>query len=240
MFVTSNMKKIDAVILAGGLGTRLRSVVNNRPKVLAEVNGRPFITFLLDRLRSAGVEKVILCIGYLGWQVKSLLGDFYREMELIYSVEDTPLGTGGALRLALPAIRSEDVLVMNGDSFYTAELPAFYHQHKILFANASILLTKVTNMRRYGSIKTDRDGRIICFKEKSAEKGPGLINTGIYLIKREMIATIRREVSLSLEKDIFPAWINRGLFGVPSEGEFIDIGTPASYRQAESFFSQVA
>ncbi len=124
-----NLSQVTALILAGGLGTRLRSSVADRPKVLAPVLGKPFLSYLLDRLQISGIQKVVLCIGYLGEQVQETYGSSYHNMELRYSQETTLLGTGGALRLALPLISSPTVLIINGDSFYDANLNDFHQWH---------------------------------------------------------------------------------------------------------------
>ena len=139
----TGLEETTAVILAGGLGTRLREVVADRPKVLAEVNGRPFLACLLDRLVDAGILKVVLCTGYMAELVRETCGNSYRGTELLYSREESPLGTGGALRLALPLIDSDPVLVMNGDSFCDADLVLFARQHLSAAAQASLILVQV-------------------------------------------------------------------------------------------------
>jgi NDP-sugar pyrophosphorylase family protein len=227
---------ITAVVLAGGLGTRLRSAVADRPKVLAPVHGRPFITYLLDRLIDAGVKRAVLCTGYRADMVEETLGPRYRTLELAYSVESSPLGTGGALRLALPHVASDPILVLNGDSFFEADLPAFRAAHAAGGMAASLLLAAVADVARYGAASIDGAGRVTRFVEKGAVSGPGLINAGIYLFAREVLEAIP-EGEVSLERDLFPRLIAAGLRGVPGAGRFIDIGIPDDYRAAEAFFS---
>lgn len=226
---------MTAVLLAGGLGTRLRSVVADQPKALAKVRGRAFLSYLLEQVATAGVKKVVLCTGYLGSQVQQSFGDSYGHLELLYSQEATPLGTGGALRFALPLFQSEYVLVMNGDSFCTVELDAFWNWHRSREARASMVLVKAADARRYGRVYTRRDGQIQRFEEKSSEEGASWINAGIYLIRSELVETIHPNNHVSLEQEVIPAWIGQGLYGYESDGRLLDIGTPESYLSAEQF-----
>lgn len=227
---------VTVAILAGGLGTRLHSILADRPKVLAKVQGRPFIAYLLDQMVHAGVRYVVLCTGYLGEQIKNEFGDSYKTLYLVYSQEYSPMGTAGALRLALPLFKSDHVLVMNGDSFFNIDMRAFWIWHCARGAEASLLLAKVQDMRQYGRVHLDNNGRVLRFKEKDDKGGPGWINAGIYLIKRHLILTIPANRAVSLEKEMFPVWISKGLYGYQSQGRFLDIGTPEAYAAAEQFF----
>jgi len=233
-----NLSHITAAILAGGLGTRLRSVVPDRPKVLAEVAGRPFVFHLLDQLAAVRVRQVVLCTGYLAHQVRDTLGETYGPMNLLYSQEPSPLGTGGALRLALSLLESETVLVLNGDSFCRANLRAFSLVHRLRGAKVTLLLAEVTDTGRFGWVELDGEGRITGFREKGKANGSGWVNGGIYLIDRSLLQTIPPQQTVSLEQDLFPAWIGRGFYGFRSEGRFIDIGIPESLAGAETFFLQ--
>jgi len=233
-----NLSHITAAILAGGLGTRLRPMVADRPKVLAEVGGRPFIFFLLDQLAAVRVRQVVLCTGYLAHQIRDTLGETYGPMNLLYSQEPSALGTGGAICLALPLLESETVLVLNGDSFCEANLRAFCLVHRLRGAQASLLLAEVTDTGRFGWVELDEEGRITGFREKGKATGSGWVNGGIYLINRSLLETIPPQQAASLEQDLFPAWIGRGLYGFRSEGRFIDIGIPESLAGAETFFHQ--
>ena len=232
------MSDITTVILAGGLGTRLRSVLSDRPKMLAEVLGRPFLTYLLDQLSSAGARKVILCIGYMGDSVQKVYGDVYKSLHLLYSQEDEPLGTGGALRLALPLIESEHVLVMNGDSYIHADLSYYVDWFFQIDRKASLLLVKVPDTSRYGMVKVEKDESISIFEEKEKAKGARWINAGVYLMKTSLLKSIPVGKSFSLEREFFPSLVGKGLFGRQCKGKFIDIGTPESYVNAENFFGE--
>lgn len=229
-------KRLQAFILAGGLGTRLRSVVSNRQKVAAEVRGRPFLAFLFDQLIENGIRSVILCTGYHGNDLRERFGNSYDRLQLTYSIEKEPLGTAGALKLAEPLINAGTALVMNGDSYCRVDLADFLEFHSRNGAAASILLTRVADTSRYGRVFLDQGGRITHFEEKGAHRGDGIINAGIYLLSREVIHSIPDDRPVSLEREIFPAM--SGLFGYEVPGPFIDIGTPEDYARAEAFFAR--
>ena len=228
---------VTALVLAGGLGTRLRPVVADRPKALVEVNGRPFITFLLDQLAAAGLRRAILCTGYLGEQVRASLGERYAGLALGYSHEPQPLGTAGALRLALPQTDSAQVLVLNGDSYCQVDLPAFWAWHHTRPAAASLLLTQVPDTRRYGRVERDAHDAVTGFVEKSAAAGPGWISAGLYLLARQLLTEIPAGRAVSIEREVFPAWVGRGLYGCPLGGRFLDFGTPEALAELPAFFA---
>jgi NDP-sugar pyrophosphorylase family protein len=230
------LSDVTAIILAGGLGTRLSAVVPGKPKVLAQVGGRPFIEYLLDRLQQEGVLSVILCTGYMADPVEHSLGSNYGNLTLAYSREASPMGTGGALRLALPRLTADPVLVLNGDSFYETPLQPFVEAHAARRSVASILLAETDDTRRYGRVEADDQGHIARFSEKAATEGPGWINAGIYLLNRSVIEAIPAGRNVSLEHEVFPQWIGRGLDGYKSQGRFWDIGVPDAYEQANADF----
>ncbi len=232
----NGISRTDAMILAGGLGTRLRSVVADRPKVLAPVVGRPFLTYLLDQFDETGLERVVLCTGHLGEQVESAFGLEHGSLSLSYSRELRPLGTGGALKLALPLTNSQTILIANGDSYCGADFHALLDFHRRCGARATVLLTEVHDVSRYGCVRTDTGGAVLGFGEKSGESGPGRINAGIYMIERDLLDEIPAEVPISLERDLFPSWIGRGFHGFEGSGRFLDIGTEKSFAAAQNFF----
>jgi NDP-sugar pyrophosphorylase family protein len=226
---------VTAAILAGGLGTRLRSAVPDRPKVLAEVCGRPFITYLLDRLVEASFLEVVLLTGYRGRQVQETLGETYQGMRLLYSEEPQPLGTAGALRLGLPQLKGRQVLLLNGDSYCEVDLPAFWKWHELIESSASMVLVRVPDVSRFGHVDCDSAGRLVGFREKQAANGAGWINAGVYLLERALVEQLPMG-PLSLERDLLPQWVARRLvWGMKCRGRFLDIGTPESYVEAESF-----
>ena len=234
----SAFSALTVAILAGGLGTRLLPVVSDRPKALAEIHGRPFLAYLMDRLSGAGSSRVVLCTGHLGEQIEQTFGERYRTLQIIYSRERRPLGTGGALRLALPYLLSDPVLVMNGDSFCATDLTSFWRWHATRGSQATMLLAEVPNTQRYGSVTIDHDGAVIQFAEKQ-HAGSGLINAGVYLLSRRVIDSITEDTAVSLEQNVFPALMNRGLYGYQERGRFLDIGTPEDFAVAEQFFAAI-
>lgn len=233
------LKGVSVALLAGGLGTRLRPVVADRPKVLAPVSGRPFLTYLLDQLLTAGVRETVLLVGYAADRVRTAIGDDYRGMRLIYSIETEPLGTGGAVRLALPQLCGQTILLLNGDSYCDVELAQFLAFHHRTKAHASLALAEVSDTSRYGRVCTDPVGRVVGFEEKGGVRSPGRINAGIYLLQRGAVDLIPESGPVSLEKEVFPQWVQlRGVWGFGG-GRFIDIGTPESYADADEFFRPV-
>jgi NDP-sugar pyrophosphorylase family protein len=227
----------EAMILAGGLGMRLRTVVADRPKPLAEVAGRPFVTFLLDHLSRYGFERVVLCLGHMGEYVPPVLGQKYRSLDLVYSFEHTPLGTGGALRNAAELIRENDVLVMNGDSFCDVDLDALDRAHRSCGAAATLAVLWQSDRRRSGAVTVDDTGRVLAFESRPSVQLPGLINAGVYMLRRDVLNEMQPGHKVSLEDELFPALVERGeLFARRVSGRFIDIGTPESYDAAKTFF----
>ena len=229
---------VTAAVLAGGLGTRLRSVVADRPKVLATVAGRPFLAYLLDRLEHAGVRETVLLVGFQADQVQAAFGETYGRMKLEYSHEPEPLGTAGAVRYAMPLFANQTVLLLNGDSYCDLDLNAYLQFHRGHGAAASIALTHVENASRFGRVHLGTDNRVVRFDEKDPVPAPGLINAGIYLFERELIESITAGQPASLERDVLPKWVEkRGVHGFRGGGRFIDIGVPESYVAAEAFFA---
>lgn len=234
----SNLSEINVVILAGGRGTRLEGILPGQQKVVAKVKEHPFLEYILKQLNKAGFKNVVICTSYLSDQVNSALGDNYSNISLSYSNEQPALSTAGAIAHALPYLKSNDVLIMNGDSFYDLDLQNAYDFHLKKKANATIILAKVKSTDRYGKVDLNDNNEIVSFEEKGERKSEGLINAGIYFIKKNLLEEIPKEVFVSLEKEMFPSWIGKGLYGFETMGGFIDIGTEESYKKAEEFFSQ--
>lgn len=229
--------ELCAVILAGGLGTRLRAVVSDRPKVMAMVAGRPFLTRLFDQLIESGVQKVVLCTGYMAGTIRDELGDRYQNLELLYSVEETPLGTGGALRQACENISGDKFLVLNGDSYCHCNIADFIAGQIANSASAGMVLARVEDVARFGAVQIKADSRVESFTEKGMRSGPGWINAGIYLLPTSRIREISIGQFVSLEREIIPHIIADGLYGYQCTGPFIDIGVPDEYQRAQKFFS---
>jgi len=224
-----------ALVLAGGLGTRLAPVIGGRPKVIAEVDGRPFLAFLLDRLAREGVGDVVLCTGHLGEQVADAIGHRHSGMTVTYSRETTPLGTGGALRHALALVGDDTVLALNGDSLCRASLRRLARWHEAHGAEATILLTRVLDATRFGRVEIGPAGRVVRFVEKTPGAGSTWISAGVYVLSRRLLAAIPADRPVSLEHEVLPAWIGRGLYGWASPGAFLDIGTPEDFAVAPAF-----
>jgi NDP-sugar pyrophosphorylase family protein len=230
---------VTGVVLAGGLGTRLRTVLPDTPKSVAPVEGRPFLFFLLEQLTRVGISPVILCTGHRASQVLSEIGNEYKSVPILYSQEEHPLGTAGALRLAWHNYpETAPWLLMNGDSFVDVDLRALIHSHERSGLAATITAVRVENGQRYGTIEWDEGQRITAFREKSAAPGSLWINGGVYVFERAFLDALPDRVPLSLEVDVFPAWVSRGIHVFASEARFIDIGTPESYALAQRFFSR--
>lgn len=231
----------EAIVLAGGLGTRLRPVVSDRPKVLAEVRARPFLTYLLTLLETQGCPTAILAVGFMADQVAEEYGSRYGRMELEYSLEAEPAGTGGAASLAASYLRGDEALVLNGDSILHddyAPLVALRRAHE---AAATVATVWMDDVSRYGVLSVQPSGRILAFDEKGGEGG-GQINAGVYAISSDLLRGL--EVPSSLERAGLPSWLDSGVWAWRSHGSFIDIGTPESYehlkRNHDSYLGRLA
>lgn len=209
----------------------------DRPKVLAEVMGRPFLAYVLDQLDGGGIRRVVLCTGYLGSQVRDAFGDRHLGMQVLYSQEATPLDTAGALRLALPMVGSHWILAMNGDSFCDVDLEDFWAWHVARGASASMVLATVQDTSAFGTVSLNPDCSLSSFQEKSSQKGAGWINGGVYLLGRNLFQDVPAGYPVSLERDLLPTWAGNGLFGYCSQGKFLDIGTAEGYFRAGEFFA---
>lgn len=219
-------------ILVGGLGTRLQAVTGGDQKVIAQVAGRPFLFRLLDQIADAGLRDVVLCTGHHARQVADAIGEEYRGLRVRYSCEPGPLGTAGALRNALPLLLSDPVLAMNGDSYGGLDLAIFREFHARVEARASIGVCEVDDTSASGLIEFDAQRAITRFDEKTVARTPGWINAGVYLLGRELLLSIPDGKPVSIEREIFPAWVGKKLYAFPFAGKFIDIGTPATYAAA--------
>ncbi|MBO7180274.1 MAG: nucleotidyltransferase family protein [Bacteroidales bacterium] len=230
----------EAIILCGGKGTRLKEVVNDVPKPLAPIDGIPFLSILMKYLKAQGIERVILATGYMHEKIENLYGNCYEGMEIVYSIEHNPLGTGGAIANALRKIKSENVLVLNGDSvikFQLNEIKKQFDEIKKQFSeikNHSLLILKpMERVERYGAVKTF-ENRVTAFEEKSF-KEQCLINTGVYILNKEIFSDKAENEVFSFEKDFLEKEVeNRSLFGIECKGFFIDIGVPEDYAAAQN------
>ncbi|HEY7160503.1 MAG TPA: nucleotidyltransferase family protein [Acidobacteriota bacterium] len=232
-------KDVTVLILAGGLGTRLERALPNLPKSLAPIKRKPFLNRLLEQIDDAGFKKVILCTGYLGELIHEEFGKSYRGLSLIYSQEKQPFGTAGALRLAVPLIKSDLCLVMNGDSYINIDLNDFLQWHLSHHFKGSIVLKRMPKPMRYGTVEINPQEIVKNFSEKTDQKDPGWINAGVYLFHKSLLKSLPRDQFLSLERQVLPFWLKHKLGGYRSNGKFIDIGTPESLKTAETFFEKL-
>jgi D-glycero-alpha-D-manno-heptose 1-phosphate guanylyltransferase len=227
---------MQAVVLAGGLGTRLRGVVPDLPKPLAPVGGRPFMAIVLERLRAQGFESAVLSVGYRHELIRAAFGDSFAGLALAYAVEERPLGTGGAIRLAARACSDAEVFVLNGDSYTEVAFAEMQARHRDAQTPLTVCAVEVADAARYGRVLV-ANSRLAGFAEKGAA-GPGLINAGVYLMRRDLLETLGLPEVFSFENDVLAArldalrphvYLTRGLF--------IDIGVPEDYTRAQRVFA---
>jgi D-glycero-alpha-D-manno-heptose 1-phosphate guanylyltransferase len=234
----SSLPNVTALILAGGSGTRLRAVTDT-PKPIVPAVERPYIYYLMEALQQAGIERAIICAGYRAELVVEAARECNPGLELIFSVEKEVLGTGGALRLASAQLETELALALNGDSFCDFELEAFLAFHRQHPGQVSILSTEVDDASRYGRMVFNGDGSVLRFEEKVSSPGRDWINAGVYLIPAIKLKQLPGKTPLSLERDVFPQWLNEGVYAFPVRAPFLDIGTPESYAAREDFIRSV-
>ena len=228
---------LRAFVLCGGQGTRLRPVLADRPKSMALISETPFLQLLLDRLRCQGVADVILGTGYMAEKIESYFGSGNKlAMRIRYSREHEPRGTGGALKLAEPLI-SDPVLVLNGDSYVEWSLNPMLELFRAKDADIVVVLQAVADVTRYGSVALDHDGRVTEFIEKGIPAGPGLINAGVYLLRKQIVRELPAGTAISLEREVFPSILDRRVYGLVCTGLFIDIGIPDDLKRAQELLA---
>jgi NDP-sugar pyrophosphorylase family protein len=228
---------VRAFVLCGGQGTRLRTVLADRPKSMALISGAPFLQLLLDRLRSQGIGDVILGTGYMAAQIERYFGCGEKfALRIRYSREHEPLGTGGALKLAEP-LMSDPILVLNGDSYVDWRLITMLELFNSKNAEMVIVLQAVPDVSRYGSVTLDEDGRVTQFIEKGGAAGHGLINAGVYLLRKQIVSDIPAGTAISLEREVFPRLLERRVYGLVCSGLFIDIGIPEDLQRAQTLLA---
>lgn len=252
---------MQALILAGGLGTRLQSIINDRPKPMADIGSKPFLEYQLAFLKQFHITDFILCVGHLHQHIQAYFGDGARwGVKIDYSIEEALLGTGGAIKQAERFIQGP-LLALNGDSFFDIDLTRLVQFHQAQQATApetylgTMALTQVADASNYGSVRLDQNQRLVSFAEKSApESSPSaegelsanghapshssnLINAGIYVLEPKVLTLIPPARKISLEREVFPTLLKQGyaLGGYPAQGFFVDIGTPAGYRHFQTY-----
>jgi D-glycero-alpha-D-manno-heptose 1-phosphate guanylyltransferase len=227
----------EAILLVGGLGTRLRAVVADVPKPLAPVAGRPFLAWVLDALAARGMRRIVLATGHGAGQVQAAIGAEWKGMTVVHSVEDAPLGTGGAVRHALRLIEGEGTHVLNGDTFLDYDPRALEAATRAANACVGVALAHVDDAGRYGSVDVHA-GRVVAFREKGGSAA-GWINAGCYFLTREAIDTLPTAERFSLETDWLPARAAAGdIAAFEDTRAFIDIGVPEDFARAQGWFAQ--
>ncbi len=228
----------DVIILCGGLGTRLRSTISDRPKVMAEVNSRPFLDILIGYVADYGFKRFILCTGYM----KDVIRKYYEYRNtgliILFSEEKDLLGTAGAIKNAGAFIKSNPFLAMNGDSFCEIDIRAFLDFHINKKAVVSIALASPDKDPDYGAVTIDDNQRVISFNEKVRPDADSFISAGVYFFNRDILNLIPINTNYSLEHDLFPKIIDKGIYGYVTGKRLIDIGTPERFKKAEGFFER--
>jgi D-glycero-alpha-D-manno-heptose 1-phosphate guanylyltransferase len=216
---------MDAIVLAGGLGTRLRPVVNDVPKPMAPVNGRPFLELLLEYWIGQGVRRFVLSVGYLAETIERHFGSRWRGAEVDYAREPEPLGTGGGLLLGLGRAKTEQILVMNGDTYFAVSLDELVQFHEKNRADWTMALFRSSDAKRYQGVSLAEDGRI-------ASLSGNTVNGGVYLMRRGL--PWKAPARCSLENDLLPQALADGwrVYGRVFERPFVDIGVPQDYQSA--------
>lgn len=236
--ISDSLGKMDVLILIGGKGTRLHSVVKDRPKPMADINGQPFLDKLIEYVSSFGHNRFILCAGYMAEYLTKYYQDMNLSHEILLSIEKVPLGTAGAVKNAEKLIQTDVFLVMNGDSFCPVDLTDFKAFHRRKKARISIaVVAKSKGVRGQGLINFDASQQIVSFEEKKHNSENGYINAGIYLFNKPILSEIPRRIPYSLEKNLFPSILGKKFFAYITTGEMLDIGSPERYKFAKKYFT---
>lgn len=224
----------EAIILAGGLGTRLRSAVPELPKCMAPVLAKPFIGYVIDYLYSQGVLRFIFSLGYKADLLKQYLNTQYSNLDIVFSVEPEPLGTGGAVKLACPLVKAGNTFVLNGDTFFKINVSALASFHAMQGADCTLSLKPMRNFNRYGVVELHPDYLIKAFKEESFYD-EGLINGGVYVLDVQKFMAEPLPLKFSFEKDYLESYVGKAeLYGLIQNQYFIDIGLPEDYERAQT------
>ncbi len=221
----------EAIILAGGLGTRLKETIPDMPKPMAPIGGKPFLWYVMEYLHQSGIRKVIMSVGHKHETIVSHFGNRYKETKIDYAIETEPLGTGGGIRHALSYVKDSEVAIINGDTFFPVPLAEMHDYHKRTKAHLTVALKPMEDYERYGTVVVE-EGRIIRFEEKKPTEY-GHINGGIYIARKHLFKDCRLDHVFSFENDFLSKETHRLHFaGYPCDQYFIDIGIPEDYERA--------
>ncbi len=229
-----------AIILAGGMGTRLKTIISDLPKPMAPIMNVPFLTYQLNYLKHFGIKKVIFSVGYLSEKIIAHYNQSFENISIEYSIEKNPLGTGGGIRMAMSNLNEDLVLILNGDSFFDLNLEQFYNLHLEQKAEFSLALRYVNNSERYGNIEFNSSHQITSFIEKNQLNQSGYINAGVYILSKKLyLQNTKPDINFSIEKDFFEKQLNQLIIkGFEFKDYFIDIGIPEDYLKAQDDFKE--
>jgi D-glycero-alpha-D-manno-heptose 1-phosphate guanylyltransferase len=230
----------EAIILAGGSGTRLREVIADIPKSMAPVNGRPFLEYQLDLLDRWGIRRVIISVGYMKDVIEQHFGTQYREMELIYAEEEEPLGTGGAILNALQYVRGYSVFILNGDTYFDVNMQRLDDFRRIKECDLCLAMRFEIEPSRFGLLEFDNNNRITRFYEKSEGPEEGYINGGLYVVRKDYLLRFGLPEKFSFEKDFLQKYYQtEEFYGMRCFSYFRDIGIPEDYEKANEEFKRL-
>ena len=229
-----------AIILAGGMGTRLKTIISDLPKPMAPIMNVPFLTYQLNYLKHFGIKKVIFSVGYLSEKIIAHYNQSFENINIEYSIEKNPLGTGGGIRMAMSNLKEDLVLILNGDSFFDLDLEQFYNLHLEQKSDFSLALRYVNNSERYGNIEFNSSNQITSFIEKNQLNQSGYINAGVYILSKKLyLQNTKPDINFSIEKDFFEKQLNQLIIkGFEFKDYFIDIGIPEDYLKAQDDFKE--
>ena len=229
-----------AIILAGGMGTRLKTIISDLPKPMAPIMNVPFLTYQLNYLKHFGIKKVIFSVGYLSEKIIAHYNQSFENISIEYSIEKNPLGTGGGIRMAMSNLKEDLVLILNGDSFFDLDLEQFYNLHLEQKSDFSLALRYVNNSERYGNIEFNLSNQITSFIEKNQLNQSGYINAGVYILSKKLyLQNTKPDINFSIEKEFFEKQLNQLIIkGFEFKDYFIDIGIPEDYLKAQDDFKE--
>ena len=229
-----------AIILAGGMGTRLKTIISDLPKPMAPIMNVPFLTYQLNYLKHFSIKKVIFSVGYLSEKIIAHYNQSFENISIEYSIEKNPLGTGGGIRMAMSNLNEDLVLILNGDSFFDLDLEQFYNLHLEQKSEFSLALRYVNNSERYGNIEFNSSNQITSFIEKNQLNQSGYINAGVYILSKKLyLQNTNSNINFSIEKDFFEKQLNQLIIkGFEFKDYFIDIGIPEDYLKAQDDFKE--
>ena len=229
-----------AIILAGGMGTRLKTIISDLPKPMAPIMNVPFLTYQLNYLKHFGIKKVIFSVGYLSEKIIAHYNQSFENISIEYSIEKNPLGTGGGIRMAMSNLNEDLVLILNGDSFFDLNLEQFYNLHHEQKSDFSLALRYVNNSERYGNIEFNSSNQITSFIEKNQLNQSGYINAGVYILSKKLyLQNTKPDINFSIEKEFFEKQLNQLIIkGFEFKDYFIDIGIPEDYLKAQDDFKE--